>query len=58
MCDHVYTVICICFMCRGVIAGVNYAAEQHVEKKVPSVGKYAVTIYATYDVYYDILACH
>ena len=25
---------------RGVVAGVNYSAQQHVEKKVPSVAKY------------------
>ena len=27
----------------GVIAGVDYVAEQHEEKKVPSVAKYAYT---------------
>ena len=26
--------------CSGVIAGVDYSANQHVEKKVPSVAKY------------------
>ena len=29
--------------CSGVIAGVNYVAEQHEEEKVPSVAKYAHT---------------
>ena len=29
--------------CSGVIAGVDYSANDHVEKKVPSVAKYAHT---------------
>ena len=29
--------------CSGVVAGVNYVANQHEERKVPSVAKYAYT---------------
>ena len=31
--------------CSGVIAGVDFVAADHEEKKVPSVGKYVHTIY-------------
>ena len=29
---------------RGVVSGVNYSAQQHVEKKVPSVAKYVIIL--------------
>ena len=31
--------------CSGVIAGVDFVAADHEEKKVPSVGKYVATHY-------------
>ena len=30
--------------CSAVIAGMNYSAQQHIEKKVPSVAKYVVCV--------------
>jgi len=36
------------FVCRGVIAGINYAAQQHTKKKVPSVAKYVIILLHTY----------
>ena len=34
----------LCLNCRDVVAGVDYAANDHVEKKKPSVAKYVRTL--------------
>ena len=44
--------------CSGVIAGVDYSANDHVEKKVPSVAKYAHTCHVYYTCgIHNISAC-